>query len=876
MSKTVLWKRLLIWSVCLFGLFFALPNAFYPQVERYNDAVTTQAETNTLSPQQADDLMNWPDWLPSSLVALGLDLRGGAHLLAEVQVEDVYVARMDAFWPQIRDTLGEMRDEVGTLRRQDAAPGELRIALSIPAGEQAAVNAVRALASPVTSITGAGQTDIVVSAEGGVLTITLSEAERAASDERTLQQSLEIIRRRVDEVGTREPTIQRQGENRILIQVPAIGSASELKALIGTTARLTFHPVIGRAAADAAVPDPGTLILPSIDEESVFYVLDQSPVVSGDNLVDAQPAFDQNNRPAVNFRFDTTGARVFGSYTAENIGKPFAIVLDDEVISAPVIQSHIPGGSGIITGQFSVQESTELALLLRAGALPAEMTFLEERTIGPELGQDSIEAGQRAAMIGMVAVIIFMVACYGSFGVMAIVALGINMTLLMAALSVIGATLTLPGIAGIVLTMGMAVDANVLIFERIREELRQGRPAGRAISVGFDKALSAIMDSNITGLLTALIMFGIGSGAVRGFAVTLGLGIVTSMFTAVYVTRLIIEIWMRWRKPVTITLKGWIKLTPDKTTIDFFRARWATFGASVFAVVASLLLIATMGLNFGIDFKGGTTFRTEAAQQVDLGAYRAALSDLELGDVAISEVFDPAFRADQHVTMIRVQAQDGVEAISSETIQQVQDALRAVDPAIAFTAVDSVGPKVSGELIWLAVMAVAAGAFGILVYVWMRFEWQFAVGTVAAIVHDLIVTMGVFALFQLRFDLAIVAALLTILGYSVNDTVVIFDRLRENLAKYKSMPLKDLMNLSANETLSRTLMTAMTTLIALLVLLVFGGDVIRGFVFAMLFGVIMGTWSTLYVAKNIVLFLGLKRGDKPKRKLDNAFANVDA
>ena len=257
----------------------------------------------------------------------------------------------------------------------------------------------------------------------------------------------------------------------------------------------------------------------------------------------------------MSFRFDPAGARVFGDYTAANIGQPFAIVLAGEVISAPVIQSHIPGGSGIITGQFTVEGSTELAVLLRAGALPAGMTFLEERTIGPELGADSIAAGQRAAVIGMVAVVAFMVACYGGFGLMANLALALNMGMLLAALSVMGATLTLPGIAGIVLTMGMAVDANALIFERIREELREGRAAGRAIEIGFEKALSAIMDSNITGLLTALIMFAVGSGPVRGFAVTLGLGILTSMFTAVYVTRLIIETWMRWKRPKTIALK---------------------------------------------------------------------------------------------------------------------------------------------------------------------------------------------------------------------------------------------------------------------------------------------------------------------------------
>ena len=302
-----------------------------------------------------------------------------------------------------------------------------------------------------------------------------------------------------------------------------------------------------------------------------------------------------------------------------------------------------------------------------------------------------------------------------------------------------------------------------------------------------------------------------------------------------------------------------LRLVPENTRIDFFRLQFVTFGASVFAVLATFVLVATMGLNFGIDFRGGTTIRTETTQAIDVGTYREALSALDLGDVSISEVFDPAFRADQHVAMIRIQAQDDAEAVSPETIRRIEAALTTVDPAITFPSVESVGPKVSSELIWSALLAVAGGSFGILVYVWLRFEWQFAVGTVAALLHDVIVTVGVFSLFQLKFDLTIVAALLTILGYSVNDTVVIFDRLRENLQKYKAMPLRDMMNLTANETLSRTVMTATTTLLALTALLIFGGDVIRGFVFAMLFGVIVGTYSTLYVAKNIVLFLGVRR-----------------
>ena len=321
-----------------------------------------------------------------------------------------------------------------------------------------------------------------------------------------------------------------------------------------------------------------------------------------------------------------------------------------------------------------------------------------------------------------------------------------------------------------------------------------------------------------------------------------------------------------------------LKLVPEKTNIDFFKLQWVTFGASVVAVIVSILAVLVLGLNLGVDFKGGTTIRTESTQAVDVGVYRAALAPLELGDVAITEVFDPTFREDQHVAMIRIEAQEGEEAITSDGIATIEAALKAVDPGITFPSVESVGPKVSAELIWTAILAVAAGSLGIWIYVWLRFEWQFAVGSVAALIHDVVVTVGVFAIFQLKFDLTIVAALLTILGYSVNDTVVIFDRLRENLAKYKTMPLRDMMNLTANETLSRTIMTATTTLISLICLITLGGDVIRGFVFAMLFGVIIGTYSTLYVAKNIVLMLGLDRSDKPKtgKPSNHEFANVDA
>ena len=554
MLQLSLWKRALILLICLGAVAFSAPNLFYDRVERHNDAVTAiEAGTDTAETQAARAL--WPDWLPTDLVNLGLDLRGGAHLLAEVHVSDVYADRIDALWPEVRDLLRGERATFGGVRRMPSDDaGTLRVAIANAEHLQQALTIVQTLSQPMQTLTGIGQQDLDIHIEGEQIVVTLSEAERLATDDRTMRQSLEIIRRRVDEVGTREPTILRQGADRILIQVPGIGSAEELKDLIGTTARLTFHPVV-RVTSDAeASLEARQMIAPSMNDEGLYYILESTAVVSGEQLTDAQPTFDQNNRPAVSFRFNPAGARAFGVYTAENIGSPFAIVLDNEVVSAPTIQSAIPGGSGIITGRFTVEESTQLAVLLRAGALPAQMTFLEERTIGPELGQDSIDSGKIAAVVAMVAVLLYMGLSYGLFGWIANLALAFNIAMIFAILSLIGGTLTLPGIAGIVLTIGMAVDANVLIFERIREELRTARGPARAIELGYERAMSAILDANITTFITAAILFALGSGPVRGFAITLGLGIITSVFSAIFVTRLIIVWWFERRRPKTLNL----------------------------------------------------------------------------------------------------------------------------------------------------------------------------------------------------------------------------------------------------------------------------------------------------------------------------------
>ena len=554
MLQFSLWQKLLILSICIVGIFFSIPNAFYTRVENKNDTLNAISKGQELSSSELKSLRAWPAFLPSNLVNLGLDLRGGAHLLAEVTVEEVYGQRLDAMWQEVRDVLRAERDVIGTIRRQDGRSDQLRIKISNVSGMPRAVELIEDLARPVSSLSSVGKKDLKVTSDQNILIVEFSEVEKLALNERTMKQSLEIIRRRVDEVGTREPTIQKQGERRILIQVPGIGSASELKTLIGTTAKLGFYPVLKQTSNSEEQGNGRTQTLPAKDDKNIYYVLEKSPAVTGEELVDAQPTFDQNGQPAVSFRFNPGGARKFGNYTANNVGALFAIVLDGEVISAPQIREAITGGSGQITGNFSVEESSELSILLRAGALPAPMQFEEERTIGPELGQDSIDAGKIACIVAFSGILVFMFLSYGLFGIFANIALVINVTLIFGLLAIIGATLTLPGIAGIVLTIGMAVDANVLVFERIKEELKTAKSPYRAIELGYERAFSAILDANITTFIAALILFLMGSGPVRGFSITLGLGIITSVFTAIYVTRLLLAIWFDRTRPKTIVV----------------------------------------------------------------------------------------------------------------------------------------------------------------------------------------------------------------------------------------------------------------------------------------------------------------------------------
>ena len=546
MLKFPLWKILLILMPCLWGIYSFSPHFFYSQVEKYNDLKKSglvETQKPLLEPQL------WYDWAPSDLVNLGLDLRGGAHVLVEVNLEDVYSERLQNFWPEIRKNLRAIRNEVGSFSQEVSALNDsLIITISKKEGIEKAISFLNKELSSKNNILE------ILRFEDNKIKVSFDEQEKRKIDNQTMDQSLEIIRRRVDEAGTREPTIQKQGSRRILIQVPGLGSAEELLQLIGRTAKLTFHPVIKNSVSCEKKPVINSIIVENFDDKNNCLELEKKFVVSGSQLTNAQPSFDQNNRPAVSFQFNPVGGRKFGEYTKNNIGNPFAIVLDKQVISAPIIQSYIPGGAGIITGNFSVDESNRLAILLRAGALPAAIQVLEQRTVGPELGADSIKSGKIAAIIAGILVLLFMIASYGLFGLFANVGLIFNIALIFSIMAYFAATLTLPGIAGIVLTIGMAVDANVLIFERIKEEIKTNKSLYRAIELGYEKALTSIIDANVTTFIAAVILFSLGSGPIKGFSVTLGIGIMTSVFTAVYLTRLLISIYFGFKKPKILNL----------------------------------------------------------------------------------------------------------------------------------------------------------------------------------------------------------------------------------------------------------------------------------------------------------------------------------
>jgi len=506
-----------------------------------------------------DALAGWPSFLPKSQMVLGLDLQGGSYLLYEVDKNDYMDKRLKALTADVRQTLltNPRIGYTGLGVEGQAVQLRIRDLSQLDDARQRLDKLRNPLDASVLSAGSVYEFDLTVG-DDGLARFTYDPAGLTQRTRQIVQQSIEVINRRINGLGTTEPSIQRQGDDRILVEAPGLGDPSRLKALVGQTAQLEFHMVDGSISAQQAAANPpkaGVERVPDKSNPQLIWEVEDQALMTGEDLSDAQTAFDpQTNEPIVNFRLTTGGARKFGDVTAKNVGRPFAIILDDQVISAPTIRSPILGGSGEISGGFTVQTANDLAILLRAGSLPAKLTIVEEQTVGASLGADSIRAGVAAAIVATVFIAVFMILCYGILGLFADLALIANNFLMIGILTTLGATLTLPGIAGIVLTMGMAVDANVLIYERMREESHAGRSTIAALDTGFRRAFATIIDSHLTALIAAIALFELGSGPVRGFAVTLAIGIISTLFTAYLVTRLIVSGWVRWARPKVVPL----------------------------------------------------------------------------------------------------------------------------------------------------------------------------------------------------------------------------------------------------------------------------------------------------------------------------------
>ncbi len=655
---------------------------------------------------------------------------------------------------------------------------------------------------------------------------------------------VEIIRNRIDELGVREPSISKQGSTQVVVQLPGITDRERAKEIIGRTAHLEFKVVSEDSAliqkAEAG-PVPEGYEYKEIKEGmgAAKVLLSTEAALTGDHLTNASVGFDQYGQPIVQLQFDKEGAKIFDQFTFQNIGKRLAIVLDGKVHSAPVIRDRIPNGEAQISGNFTSQEASDLALVLRAGALPAPVNVIEERTVGANLGRDSIEKGVKSGIFGALLVMLFMPIYYLTAGLIADLGLIIYGIVTVGILAAMQASLTLPGIAGFILSIGMAVDANVLIYERIREEIQAKKTPRAAVSAGYHKAFSAILDSNVTTLVTSIILFFFGTGPVKGFAVTLTIGILASMFSAILVTRTIFDFLLSRNPHLSLKMMQGFKVG----NIPFLKGRFFAYGFSVLTLALGISAFFMRGQeNYGVEFLGGTLAQVEFKSPVEMSQLRTALEKKGVKGLTLQTYGE----AGENQVIIKTSESD------TKNIEEVVAELAGAQ-GFQVMRVDQVGAMVSKDLKQKALWAVLWSALGILVYLGWRFEWKFALAAVVALFHDTLFTFGVYSLSGREINLPTVAAILTIMGFSVNDTIVTFDRVRDNLKIMKKMPFADIVTLSINQTLGRTIITSLTALLAVLALFLFGGSSINDFAFAMLVGFSVGIYSTIFVATALVV-----------------------
>jgi SecD/SecF fusion protein len=693
-----------------------------------------------------------------------------------------------------------------------------------------------------------GKINLGLDLQGGMHVVLKVDVDKVPLEARkdAVERVMEIIRNRIDQFGVGEMSIQRQGRENIIVQLPGITDRERALEIIGKTAHLEFRLVsdnaedIKKALNNEEVAGYDVLYLDKDRGGREPLLVSKEASLAGDTIVNAKTDFSSRGfgEPYVSLALNSKGSEIFYAITQANVGKRLAIVLDGKVQSAPVIREPIPSGQAQISGNFSVQEANDLSIVLRAGALPAPVIVEEERTVGPLLGADSIKKGLNAAVIGTLLVVGFMLLYYRLAGVVANFALALNVLLILACLALFKGTLTLPGIAGLILTIGMAVDANVLIYERIREELALGKSLRAAISSGYHRALSAIIDSNVTTIVAAALIFKFGTGPIRGFAVTLTIGLLANLFTAVTCTRVIMELMC---DQFGLSKLNFMHIFKKQTNFDFIGKRRICYILSAIFIVGGIAIFAARGdNNYGVDFSGGTLQQFIFDKAVKLDDVRKILKDIGQGSAAIQQYGDPK--------EIMVRTQDNITTKLSQEFRK-----KMADNPFQILRVETVGPAVGRDLRKNALLSLALGLAGIMLYVMIRFDLKYGLAGIIALVHDVVVAAGAMAITGRQFDLTIVAALLTIAGYSINDTVVIYDRIRENLRLVKKGSLSDIVNLSVNQMLGRTILTTGVTMLAVIALLVFGGEVLNNFSFCIFVGFLTGVYSTVYIASPMVI-----------------------
>lgn len=715
----------------------------------------------------------------------------------------------------------------------------------------------------------AGKIHLGLDLQGGTSFLIRLVKEGEGSINKSMQeQAVEVIRKRVDQFGVSEPVITPQGDDRILVQIPGLDAVQieEARQQLQKVAKLEFHMVypqsdqlIPQIQAGKAIIPPGYQIQTYKDVKNGKPVeerllVKQQADIEGKSVTSAHAYFDRGY--GIAFKLDSTGADLFGKLTAAHIGERLAITLDGVVQSAPNIQSAIYGGSGVITGSFSVQEATNLASVLQ-NPLATPVSIEETRSASSTLGSDSIKSGIYAGIGGLVFVLVFVVIYYHLAGLIAICGLLVNIVLLFGAMSMFNFVLTLPGIAGVILTIGLAVDANVLIYERLREEMALGKSLGTAIESAYDKAFTVIFDANATTLITAAILFWQASGPIKGFAVTLTVGIIASVFSAMVVTRTLFSWLLKFGMLKRITM---LHIIPADKNFNFLGKRRLWIGISLTVIAISIAGFAIRGeKNFGIDFKGGDLLTFESTQHnVTVSQVREQLPADVRSEAVVQLESDPSVKKD----FISIRSPIGTSKEIKEALNQSLS-----KTGLELRQEDTVGRLVGGELAKTSVLALGLGILGILIYVTARFEFSFAVGAIVALLHDVIITVGLFAIFGKELSLVMVGAILTIAGYSINDTIVVYDRIREGLHSGRKGSIMEIMNASINETLSRTLLTSGCTLFSVAALFFFGGPVLHDFAFAILIGIIVGTYSSIFIASPIVLWWSGRKGESLKSEV---------